>query len=82
MGLFTELDVDCMLENTQRLLQLHEHLQVLYLVDHYEAHLLLGDGDVPGVRATGKSIMEALLNLDEILHQYKDVAAYRKKFKT
>lgn len=68
-----------MLHNIQRLCQLHEHLQVLYLVDCYEAQLLVGDGDYQGVKARGSSVLVALLTLDDLLDNYVDVRDYRRK---
>lgn len=76
MGLFTESDDPY--PNINRLCQLHERVEVVYLVDCYEARLNVGEGEVYGVAARGPTVFDALAELDRLLEPFKDVRSYRK----
>lgn len=61
-----------------RLVQLHEEIRIIYLVDCYEASLNLTDGQVKGTSARGATVQEALDNLTELLANVENVVEYRK----
>lgn len=47
--------------------QLHERIDILYVVDGWEARYSIADGDVFVISAMGESIMQAMFNLDILL---------------
>jgi hypothetical protein len=51
--------------NIERLMNLHERLEVLYCVSHYEAELTTLDGDSSVAKGEGETIDEALAQLDQ-----------------
>lgn len=50
--------------NIERCCQLHERVELLYVVDGYDAVLSTKDGDVEVLRSHGETIDGALDNLD------------------
>lgn len=55
------------MQNLDRLCQLHESIEIIYVVDGYSATLIVGDDGWPFVERTGPTIQEALVNLDAAL---------------
>jgi hypothetical protein len=64
VGLFTERDE---LDDITRTLQLHEEVQVTYLVDHYRAVMITRDGACLAVIGQGPGVFDALRDLNEKL---------------
>ncbi len=52
-----------LMENLDRLIQLHEVLEVHYMVTDYEAQLYTHDGHTKVLIARGESVEEAIRNL-------------------
>jgi hypothetical protein len=48
---------------------LHEHVEVIYVVDGYEAVLFVHDGSLEKLRAFGSTVYEALDNLDSLIEK-------------
>lgn len=56
------------LENLERCCQLHEHVEIIYVVDGYQASLETENfPEVPLIKAHGTSFVEALIALDKAL---------------
>lgn len=58
------------MEEIERLLQLHEVLEIHYRVDHYSAELYVDDGDRLTIYGSGKTIQEAIEKLNEEAKKY------------
>ena len=69
------------MEEITRLLQLHERLEILYVVDGYLATFSTADGDRTIAEVHGETIAQALVNLEEELKKanYIDVYELRKR---
>ncbi len=50
------------------LVQLHEEVRIIYVVDGYEATLTTGDGRLNVACAKEESILEAIVKLEAVLH--------------
>lgn len=51
------------LEGLERFVQLHQSVEIIYVVDGYEAHYLVADGEHLEREAQGETIQEALQKL-------------------
>ena len=56
-----------MYENIQNCISLHEEVRIIYVVDGYEAAISVGDGAKDLFCTEGKTVEEALKNLDNVL---------------
>ena len=68
-----------MYESIETLLQLHEQIEIIYVVDGYEAKLATSDGDISVHAAHGKTVAEALERLNSEISHFKNVDDMRKK---
>ena len=58
--------------------QLHESIEICYLVTCYEARLIAGDRSRVILRATGETISEAMTELERLCAPIKSLAELRK----
>jgi len=56
--------------NIDRLLGIHERLQILYVVDGYEVDFSTDDGDTWVLREYGETVAKALSHLDKRLQPF------------
>lgn len=67
-----------MMENIERCLGLHESLKVVYVVDGFEAAVVLADGAIKGASAKAPTVFSAVAALNGLLAGH-DWATLRKR---
>lgn len=72
------------LDDLENFLQLHENINIIYLVDGYRATLYTKDGNAEVTSAEGTNIIEALINLKNkmVRSGLLDVYEMRERAKT
>lgn len=59
-------------------IQLHEQLEVVYLVSHYEARISIQDGGRQILKSKGDTVDEAIRELEKRLLNYNTIQELRK----
>lgn len=67
------------LSNMDSAIQLHESVEVIYVVDGYQATFFTGDGDVEVCEAHGRTVLGAMNNLDAKLLGWSRDEFYKRR---